>query len=472
MEAAVSDSRRQNGQPAAALKISRRILLALFRRAGRVAPFYWMMYDAFAAAFTYFLVNVTFLRHVPLSTSKGAALLAGIAVVVTGLILGLYERRILRSRINIFLVLCATTIADILAISLFTNLVLYKQVGRKVLLLSGLDYFALAILPRYLAHYAIQLYKTRILAIADRPQAETIAARLRAEEDCYVFVGYCGERREESREGAGAIEDIPRICQEQAVDQIVVTSKYLENPTVLSFCFQAARIGCEIEDENSFYEDFLEQVQVQLMDKGVFFSPRIGRSTRLEMFIKRAMDVVIALIGLILAAPLFPLVWILARMASGGRAIFAQERCGQFGEPFTMLKFRTMRESEETDGPHWTSESDPRLTRIGRFLRKTRLDEIPQFWNILKGDMSFVGPRPERPDLVREIEKAVPHFSFRNWARPGLTGLAQIRFRYGASIEDAREKLRYDLYYIKNWSLFLDVKIILRTLSMMMKGAR
>jgi len=126
----------------------------------------------------------------------------------------------------------------------------------------------------------------------------------------------------------------------------------------------------------------------------------------------------------------------------------------------------------ESNGAQWAKRGDNRITPVGYFLRMLRLDEIPQFWNILKGDMSFVGPRPERPELVSEIEKEVPFFSFRHWAKPGLTGLAQIRYRYGASIDDAKEKLQHDLYYIKNWSLLLDFQIILRTLSAIMKGSR
>ena len=162
--------------------------------------------------------------------------------------------------------------------------------------------------------------------------------------------------------------------------------------------------------------------------------------------------------------PLFLVIPILVKSESRGPVIYSQTRTGRGGREFVLYKFRTMYTNAEQDGPRWAEQDDPRVTRVGRILRKTRLDELPQLWNVLKGDMSFVGPRPERPAFVLEIEKNVPYYELRHLVSPGITGWAQVMFPYGASIEDAVEKLQYDLYYIKNYSLLLDAVILIKTM--------
>lgn len=445
----------------------------MFRAMGRVGPVHWMVYDASMVVFACALASVVIMDDASITTGRvGAAGTAIAAALLGGNVFGLYERRALLSRIGLVLALGATTVVVLLALNLYINLVLYKKISRWILVYCGAGFFFLGACPRFLAYYAVRLYRTRILAIADAGAAREIARSLKMEEECYDFVGYCGTRSDPSDPAAGGLADVPSVCRERRVDHIVVTRSYVDNPAALEMCFEAAQLGCEVQDESSFHEEFLEKVQIDLADKGAFFNARIGGSGRLSMYVKRTADVVIAFLGMLVGAPLFAVIWLLLRVFTKDSALFAQERCGQFGKPFTMYKFRTMRADAEPDGARWTETDDPRITRLGRVLRKSRLDEIPQFWNILRGDMSFVGPRPERPELVDMIERHVPYFSFRHWARPGMTGLAQIRFRYGAGVEDAREKLRYDLYYIKNWSFFLDATIILRTLSMLAKGAR
>ena len=189
-------------------------------------------------------------------------------------------------------------------------------------------------------------------------------------------------------------------------------------------------------------------------------------------FKKRIFDLTLSVPALFVLSPVLLVIAISVRIFIGRQVLFSQIRPGLKGRLFTLHKFRTMTVDAEKNGVQWATKDDPRVTPFGFFLRKTRLDEILQFWNILKGDMAFVGPRPERPELVEQIEKEVPFFSYRHWARPGLTGLAQIRYRYGDNVKDAKEKLRYDLYYIKNWSILLDIQIILRTFSAIMKGSQ
>jgi exopolysaccharide biosynthesis polyprenyl glycosylphosphotransferase len=179
---------------------------------------------------------------------------------------------------------------------------------------------------------------------------------------------------------------------------------------------------------------------------------------------KRTLDLVAALVGLTLAAPLMLMVAAAVKWTSPGPVLYRQQRVGLRGHIFRVIKFRSMRQdAEKGTGAVWATKSDARVTPVGGFLRKTRLDEIPQLWNVLKGDMSFVGPRPERPEFVSSLTKDIPFYGQRHSVRPGLTGWAQVRYTYGASIEDAMEKLQYDLFYIKNLSIALDLFIIANT---------
>jgi lipopolysaccharide/colanic/teichoic acid biosynthesis glycosyltransferase len=174
------------------------------------------------------------------------------------------------------------------------------------------------------------------------------------------------------------------------------------------------------------------------------------------------------MVGGVLALPIMALTALAVRLDSAGPILYCQERVGENGRLFTLCKFRSMRTDAEQGTPVWASDHDARVTRVGRFIRMTRLDELPQFWNVLRGDMSFVGPRPERPFFVQQLEAVIPFYATRHAVKPGVTGWAQVKYRYGASVEDALEKLRYDLYYIKHRSLLFDLTILLDTVKVIM----
>lgn len=195
--------------------------------------------------------------------------------------------------------------------------------------------------------------------------------------------------------------------------------------------------------------------------------------SRLLRISKRTMDVVAATTVLVLTAPLGLLVATLVKLEDGGPVIFRQSRVGHRGVPFTLRKFRSMRvDAEAETGPTWARKNDPRVTCVGRWIRALRIDEIPQMWNVLRGEMSFVGPRPERPEFVDSLRQAIPFYDHRHALRPGITGWAQIHLPYAATVEDAREKLEYDLYYVKHVSVWLDLAIMLRTIGMILFGRR
>jgi sugar transferase (PEP-CTERM system associated) len=234
------------------------------------------------------------------------------------------------------------------------------------------------------------------------------------------------------------------------------------------------RDGMVIEESDSFYERLTGKVSTgTLRPSWLIFS---GTSRRILLYgqIRRLLDVTLSGIGLVLSLPMMALAAIAIRLESSGPILYRQVRVGQHNRRFTIMKFRSMKVDAEPDGPVWAEENGPRITRVGRVIRKLRIDELPQFINIIRGEMSFIGPRPERPEFVEQLEADIPYYSQRHLVKPGLTGWAQIRYPYCASIEDAIQKLQYDLYYIKNQSLLLDVITLFETARIVLfgRGAR
>lgn len=244
-----------------------------------------------------------------------------------------------------------------------------------------------------------------------------------------------------------------------------------EAATMIANCLE---VGVEILPLSALYERHFGIVPLQTIDESWFISNLAETNRGLFLNLKRAGDVLGALFGLILASPVMLLVALAIKLDSRGPIFYSQVRLGERCRPFRIYKFRTMRVDAEAGGAAWAQKNDPRITRIGRFLRKTRLDELPQLINVLKGDISIVGPRPERPEFVTKLKEKIPFYNRRHIVKPGLTGWAQVRYVYGASVEGSLEKLQYDLYYIKNRSVLLDIEIIVRTVwvVLMRKGAQ
>ncbi len=229
--------------------------------------------------------------------------------------------------------------------------------------------------------------------------------------------------------------------------------------------------GVKIEDGLSFYERITGKVHLDaLKPSWLIFSDGFGRPRGTSAF-KRLLDVGGSLVGLILIAPLSLVIAALIKLDSPGPILYRQERVGEGGRPFTLLKFRSMRQdAEAATGPVWAMDDDHRATRFGKWLRKFRLDELPQMINVLRSEMSFVGPRPERPCFVENLKNTIPYYGLRHAVRPGITGWAQVRYRYGSNVQDTVEKLQYDLYYIKNMSVLLDVTILVQTVRTVVLG--
>ncbi|MBI5656920.1 MAG: TIGR03013 family PEP-CTERM/XrtA system glycosyltransferase [Geobacter sp.] len=233
--------------------------------------------------------------------------------------------------------------------------------------------------------------------------------------------------------------------------------------------------GIEVVDAPSFYEQMTGKLLLENITPSWFIFSHGFQVTFALRALKRMVDIFCSLIGLLFTLPFFPVIALCIRFDSPGPIFFRQVRVGEGERPFTLLKFRSMRQdAEKKSGAVWAVENDPRVTRFGEFLRKSRIDEIPQLLNVIRGDMSLVGPRPERPEFVGKLKEVIPYYSERHYVKPGVTGWAQVSYPYGASVEDAIEKLRYDLYYIKNISLPFDILIILETIKVVLfrRGGR
>jgi sugar transferase (PEP-CTERM system associated) len=273
----------------------------------------------------------------------------------------------------------------------------------------------------------------------------------------------------------GTIEDIPAIVRARGVDRVVVSLADARGKLPMDKLLEMKLDGVSFDHLASVYEEYTGKIAVEnLRPSWLIFSEGF-RKSRLHMALKRATDTVGAAVGLVLAAPLMLLVALAIKLTSRGPVFYHQPRVGLRGHVFTVHKFRSMRQdAERATGAVWASTNDDRVTPVGRLIRKTRMDELPQLWNVLTGDMSIVGPRPERPEFVTSLTREIPFYGQRHVVRPGLTGWAQVRYTYAASVEGTMEKLQHDLFYIKNMSLSLDLFIIAKTIKtvVMRQGAQ
>ena len=323
-------------------------------------------------------------------------------------------------------------------------------------------------------------FKRRIMVLGAGPRGVRVEALARARGAGFVVVGFVG-----MNDGPPAVahsvnrEDIaslPDHLLRLGAGEVVLAIEERRNSLPLNDLLRIKTTGVEVHDFSSFLERETGRVDLDSLNPSwLIFSDGFSAGRRLSSAGKRLFDILVSLVILGLAWPLIALAALLVKLESRGPAFYRQRRVGLYGQTFDVVKLRSMRVDAEVGGKAvWAQKDDPRITRIGRILRKLRIDELPQAWSVLKGEMSFVGPRPERPQFVADLEARLPYYSERHVVKPGITGWAQINYPYGASIEDAREKLEYDLYYAKNYTPFLDILILLQTARVILwpEGAR
>ncbi|HSW65164.1 MAG TPA: TIGR03013 family XrtA/PEP-CTERM system glycosyltransferase [Dissulfurispiraceae bacterium] len=318
-------------------------------------------------------------------------------------------------------------------------------------------------------------FSQRILVVGTGRLARKIGNLINSRNHKYYFVGFveCGSegRVISDEEIVGSSAMICSIAEQKNANKIVVAVSDRRGRIPVKELLECKMSGIDVMDAATFFEMMNGKLMIDhLVPSALIYSDGF-RVNHTRKFFKRIVDICCALGLLVIVLPLLPLIALLVKLDSSGPVLFGQKRVGEGARQFIVLKFRTMRtDAEKLSGAVWAKKDDPRCTRVGRFLRKSRLDELPQLWNVLRGEMSFVGPRPERPEFVNELANAIPYYAKRHTVKPGITGWAQVSYAYGASVEDAYEKLSYDLYYIKHISVLFDMMIVLQTIRVVLFG--
>lgn len=294
----------------------------------------------------------------------------------------------------------------------------------------------------------------------------------------YRIVGFVSENGAKPKdrigrsEVVGMADELESVIRKENVDRVVIAVRERRGAFPTEALLKMSLAGdVSIEECTSFFERITGKVHIDMLRPSWLIFAGRRKDSPVKTVFREALHRLLALAGLIMSFPLAAVTAVAIKLDSRGPIFYRQERVGKGGRIFHVIKFRSMKTDAEPDGrPVWARSNDDRVTRVGRVIRKLRIDEIPQFWNILKGEMSFVGPRPERPHFVEQLAKEIPYYEHRHLVAPGLTGWAQIKYPYGASVDDAIQKLQYDLYYIKNQSLTLDLVIIIETVKTVLFG--
>ncbi|MGM0646590.1 MAG: sugar transferase [Thermodesulfobacteriota bacterium] len=399
--------------------------------------------------------------------------------------MGLYDfsapRRIMDMGLRLLQAIGVTCLVLALIYTLFPQVILEEQIFFVGLILLVLFLVSWRFLYQVLCQKRI--WNEPFFIIGTGPLAEMISDHIQCNLDVgFVLAGVFTPTgvpqwaRALNVPAYDTMDDLCAVASQKGVNKVVVALEERREASPVDALLQCRMQGVEIYEGVQFFELLSGRiVATQTPPSWLIFTNGFNRH-RVILGAKRVLDVCAAGVGLLLAGPLMVALAALVKLFPPGPVFFRQVRVGQWSSSFEVIKFRTMREdAEQQSGAVWASESDPRITRLGRVMRKFRLDELPQFFNVLKGEMSFVGPRPERPVFVEQLNKRLPYYGERHTVKPGITGWAQVNYGYGASEEDALRKLEYDLFYIKHLSLLFDLFIVLKTIKTVLfsnEGAR
>lgn len=383
-------------------------------------------------------------------------------------IANLYDLNLARNNLVFFNLLSKTLLIVGLLSATFFYLIPYFGINPKTNLFINLILFAVFFtLWRQLFNYFIKsrILLNNVLIIGEDKEAEQLAEKIKNNPQLgYTIIDIV------KPEILQNISCFKELLKKNNINTIVIGNpSYHQDENLVQTLYQCLPLKINFIDLATFYEETTNKIPISLI-KEIWFLENLMESKKdTYQGLKKLLDILLAFLLGIIALFLTPFIALLIKIDSEGPILFKQIRVGKNGKLFLALKFRSMFSNAEKSGPQWAKMGDPRITKAGRFLRKARLDELPQLLNILKGEMSFIGPRPERPEFVQELEKKIPYYQIRHLIKPGLTGWAQINFPYGASVEDALEKLQYELYYLKNRSFILDLDIALRTIKIIIQ---
>ncbi len=380
-----------------------------------------------------------------------------------------FKTRAIRSIIAIFI-----SVLALILLSSFSGISWQLGVGL-------LAFFILQILWQslYQTTFHSSFFTKSIVVIGTGSTALAIDSMLKASPGKYALSGYISTATDpidvEKNKIIGKIDDIIEICKQFKIHTIVIALTERRGNLTINKLVSCKLMGVRIIDYPNFYETITGKIPVESINPSWLVQSHGFLITPFIRVMKRILDILFSSLLLLITIPFFPVIVFLVKYKSKGPLFYFQDRVGENGKFFTIYKFRSMRTDAETlSGAAWAQENDPRISQFGHLLRKSRIDELPQLVNVLKGNMSFIGPRPERPEFVEQISQATPYYMERHAVKPGITGWAQIRYPYGSSLGDSIEKLRYDLYYINNLSLFLELLIVFETIKVILfrKGGR
>ena len=389
----------------------------------------------------------------------------------------LYEFRLIAIRSELLVRLLQAFGVTSLALAVCYYVAPDLELGRGVAALSAPLILTLTFGWRVLWTQAGHRSTERMLIMGTGPTGISLARDILSRPELKLkVVGFLDEKGENIGKSLvnpgiiGAIADVGTIVQHEKIDHVVISLLERRGQMPVRDLLHLKFAGVRVEDAHSFYERITGRIILErLSPSWLILSDGFRKSTMLVVA-KRVIDVVLSMIALVLCLPLFGIVWAATIIESGFPVLFRQERTGLRGRPFQMLKFRSMYHDAEKSGPQWAAAGDHRITGVGKWIRRFRIDELPQVINVLRGQMSIVGPRPERPQFVAMLEKQIPFYGLRHSVRPGITGWAQVKYQYGASLEETKTKLEYDLFYIKHLSTMLDLAVIFETVKVMISG--
>jgi sugar transferase (PEP-CTERM system associated) len=402
-------------------------------------------------------------------------LVFGVAVYYSDL----YERSNLNSGIAVFMGLLQALGSACLVLAMIYYWDEDVSLGRGIAAMSGPAVFALMLGSRaILSKTSLLLYgPKRVLVVGTGATGISAVREIISRPELNLKVeGFLDERGENIGKSLvnpgiiGAVGEVQSIVHDRRIDSIILSLKERRGNMPVSELLHLKFGGVEVEDAHSFIEKVTGRIHLEHLSPSWLILSDGFRKSQFLYAVKRSFDIVIALVSFVLTLPLMILVAIAIWLESGGPVLFQQERTGFKGRTFKIMKFRSMCHSAEEGGPVWAASDDKRVTRVGRFIRKYRLDELPQIINVLRGEMSLVGPRPERPHFCQLLGENIPFFQLRHTVRPGITGWAQVKYQYGASVEESKTKLEYDFFYIKHMSIVLDLAILFETAKVMIYG--
>ena len=383
-----------------------------------------------------------------------------------------------------YVVIITSSIAVAAVFVSFLNYAIFLHpIGRGILVIGNLVLLFLSLAWRGLCYQAFKylIKPTRVIIAGTGKAGQEIARVIKSIEDDYEVLGFVDDNNEsikkfklgENIRILGTSDQLLSLVEKHKIDQLIVAYSR-DNPQISKNILNARLKGIEVIDMPETYQNLKLRIPINYVEESWFLKEKGFEYPKniVVMRAKRIIDIVVSTIILLISLPFWPVIALLIKINSRGPIFYVQKRVGQNETLFLLYKFRSMIHGAEESGALWSAEKDERITFVGKRLRRLHLDELPQFWNVIKGEMSLVGPRPERPEFVEELEKKIPFYGLRHFLKPGITGWAQVNYPYASSLKDSEEKLEYDLYYVSHMNLLFDLRILLKTSQKILLGKR